>query len=101
MTTTVRATFCYHPFTRWVLLGAGNDVDATAFSRIVDELLSASEATVACITFEYDGANITAITDLLPGGRQLTPDRVEGVRQIVDRMAQLAEPGLRARWEAL
>lgn len=101
MKTTVRATFCYHPFTRWVLLGAGNDVDATAFSRIVDELLAASDATVACITFDYDGVAVDASVALLPDGRRLTPDRLEGVRQIVDRMAQLAEPGLRARWEAL
>lgn len=100
MKTKVRATFCYHPFTRWVLLGAGNDVDATTFNRVVDELLSASEATVACITFEYDGVAVDASVTLLPNGRWLTLDRVEGVRQIVDRMAQLAEPGLRARWEA-
>lgn len=100
MKTTVRATFCYHPFTRWVLLGAGNDVDATAFTRIVYELLSESDATVACITFEYDGVAVGSFVEMLPDGRRLAPDRVEGLRQIVDRMAQLAEPGLRARWEA-
>lgn len=96
VTPRVRAYFCYHPFTGWMISGA--NIDSKPFHSIVGELLAASDWQVVAITFEYDGQDVSTLVLLLPNTR-LDDGRKAGVDHAARRLAELIAPELIARWK--